>query len=484
VWAQARGEPWVLHPFVEIADTASMSQTITLPSSGMPAPLTSLRPRLRLVYSPATGIAKSRLYSLPVGQTWLGRELPPSQEGIAIADDPGASSVHAVIEVADNDYHVRIADWRSKNGTYIGRTRLAGDKQWHPVKEGDLIRVGSTFFILRNEPAQVADAEVPTLIGVSRATRELRARIVRLAGETVPVLLSGETGTGKEVVARALHQLSRRTGEFVAINCAAIPESLAESELFGHAERSFTGAHARQGVFRRAHRGTLFLDEIGDMAPELQAKLLRVLEEHLVTPVGGDRPLPVDVRVVAATHHDLRADADAGSFRSDLHARLARLQLDLPPLRARREDVLLLLQHAWAQAAGVLTPELVQEVLLYDWPQNVREVLSVAERLRIDGASEVLAALQRARGGPASVRTGGEAAASSDAGAARPVSPPPSRPYRLQVPTREQLETLLSKYLGTVRSVAEELNCSRRQVQRWLELHNLDADQFRRRPGA
>lgn len=468
----------------EIADTDFMGQTITLPSSGMPALLTSLRPRLRLLYSPITGIAKSRLHSLPIGQTWIGRELAPSQEGITVSDDPGVSSVHAVIEVTDNDYHVRIADWRSKNGTYIGRTRIAGNKEWHPIKEGDLLRVGSTFFMLRNEPSQVADAEVPSLIGVSRAIRELRARIARLAVEVVPVLLSGETGTGKEVVARALHQLSKRSGEFIAINCAAIPESLAESELFGHAERSFTGAHARLGVFRRAHRGTLFLDEIGDMAQELQSKLLRVLEDRLVTPVGSDRPVPVDVRIIAATHHDLRADADAGSFRSDLHARLAHLQLDLPPLRARREDVLPLLLHAWAEAAEVLRAELVQELLLYDWPQNVREVLSIAERLRIDGVTAVLETLQRRRNPSASVRIEAEDAESSDSGSTRPVSPPPSRPYRLQVPTKEQLESLLDKYLGTVRSVAEELKCSRRQVQRWLELHDLDADKFRRRAGS
>lgn len=461
-----------------------MPRTITLPSSGIPALLTSLRPRLRLLYSPSTGVAKSHLHSLPVGQTWLGRQLAPGQDGIAVPDDPGASSVHAVIEVGDNDYHVRIADWRSKNGTYIGRTRIAGNKDWHPLAEGDLLRVGSTFFLLRHEPAQVADAEMPAVIGVSRAIRELRARIARLAVENVPVLLSGETGTGKEVVARALHQYSKRAGEFIAINCAAIPESLAESELFGHAERSFTGAHARLGVFRRAHRGTLFLDEIGDMAPELQSKLLRVLEDHMVTPVGGDRPVPVDVRIIAATHHDLRADAEAGTFRSDLHARLAHLQLDLPPLRARREDILLLLLHAWAEAASVLTPELVQELLLHDWPQNVREILSIAERLRIDGATAVMETLQRRRSPTASVRIEGEDAASASSGSVRQVSPPPSRPYRLQVPTKEQLESLLQKYLGTVRSVAEELNCSRRQVQRWLELHDLDADKFRRRAGS
>lgn len=290
-----------------------MGKTITLPNSDQVGPVARKRPRLRLLYTPTEGIIKNRVFSLPVGRTFIGRELPPDHEGIPIASDASLSSVHALIEVSANDYHVRITDWRSKNGTFVGRTRVPGPTEWSPIADGNIVRLGSSCFLLRSEPTQVADAEIPSLVGVSLAMSELRARTARVAPEPVQVLLCGETGTGKEVVARALHKLSRRTGELVAINCAAIPDSLAESELFGHAERSFTGAHARLGAFRHADRGTLFLDEIGDMPIELQAKLLRVLEDHVVTPVGSDRPLPLDVRIVAATHHDLEADVGKGT---------------------------------------------------------------------------------------------------------------------------------------------------------------------------
>jgi DNA-binding NtrC family response regulator len=468
-----------------------MGNTITLPNSTQVAPFPRKRPRLRLLYTPADGIVKSRVFSLPVGRTWLGRELPPEREGITIPGDTHLSGVHALIKVAPNDYHVRITDVGSKNGTFVGRTRIPGSGEGRSLQDGNLVRAGNTFLLLRGEPTQTVDAEISSFVGVSLAARELRARLHRLAQEPVPVLLCGETGTGKEVVARTLHQLSRRQGDFVALNCAAVPLSLAESELFGHAEHSFTGAHARQGAFRRADRGTLLLDEIGDMPPEVQAKLLRVLEERTLTPVGGDRPLPLDVKIIAATNHDLRADVERGTFRSDLHARLAHIQIDLPPLRSRREDILLLLEHASAEAAQLLTPDLIQDLLLYDWPENVRELNSVATRLRIDGISDSLLQQLRRSTEPAKVQVSTEvsqiALPPPSPSQASPTSSPPAerstpRPYRLPVPSKEQLVTLLRKHLGTVKHVAEALKCSRKQVQRWLELHGLNADDFRQLP--
>lgn len=467
------------------ADTLAMSNTITTPNSELVGPVARKRPRLRLLYSPTDGVVKNRAFSLPVGRTFIGRELPADHEGISIAGDPGMSSVHALIEVSANDYHVRISDCRSKNGTFVGRSRVPGSTtEWSPIPDGSIVRVGSSCFLLRSEPTQVADADIPSLVGVSLAMCELRARIARVAPEPVQVLLLGETGTGKEVVARALHKLSRRAGELVAMNCAAIPDSLAESELFGHTERSFTGAHARQGAFRRADRGTLFLDEIGDMPLELQAKLLRVLEEHVVTPVGSDRPLPLDVRIVAATHHDLEADVGAGAFRSDLHARLAHIQIELPPLRSRRDDILLLLEHASPESTRALTPDLVHDLLSYDWPQNVREVRSIAERLRIDGVTEALRERLRGRRAPSSVHV---QAADEELTAARPplLAEPHRSPraYRLQVPTKERLIELLRQHQGVVQYVAEDLDCSRRQVRRWIDVHGLDPEQFRSEAG-
>lgn len=395
------------------------------------------------------------------------------------------SGVHALVEVTPNDYYVRITDCNSKNGTFIDGTRSPGANEWRPIEDGQFIRVGNTFFLLRFEPAQVADFNMPALVGISLAARELRTRLAKLASEALPVLVCGETGTGKEVVSQALHALSNRPGELVAINCAAIPESLAESTLFGHVKGAFSGATGRQGAFRQADRGTLFLDELGDMAMELQAKLLRALEEGTISPVGADRPIAVNVRVIAATNHDLRSDVESGLFRRDLYARLAQLPLQLPTLRSRREDVLLLLQHASSEAVRELTPDLVQALLVYSWPENVRELFSIAQRLRIYGTSPEI--WEHLSSGSKKVKIQSDSKDTSAPVTAQSASSPEAvrptpRPYRLAVPTKEQLEELLRKHRGTVLHMAEEMGCSRRQVQRWMELHDLNVNNFRIQP--
>jgi DNA-binding NtrC family response regulator len=201
------------------------------------------------------------------------------------------------------------------------------------------------------------------------------------------VLITGETGTGKEVVARAIHRYGRRgKALFVAVNCAALPSELLESLLFGHVRGAFTGAIAdRDGSFREADRGTLFLDEIGDMDKALQAKLLRVLQEREVTPVGG-RPVRVDVRVIAATHRDLAALVRSGQFREDLFYRLGVVPLQLPPLRERLADIVPLAEHFLALATGHgdpkrLSADAASRLLAYDWPGNVRELRNAMERV-------------------------------------------------------------------------------------------------------
>jgi len=223
----------------------------------------------------------------------------------------------------------------------------------------------------------------------------------RIAPSDSTVLFTGETGTGKEVFARAIHEGSGRKGPFVAVNCGAIPETLLESELFGHVRGAFTGAaNARRGRIAFAENGTLFLDEIGEMPLHLQVKLLRVLQERVVEPVGGSESIPVNFRLVAATHRDLKADIEAGRFRRDLYYRLLVCPIELPPLRARRADIAALFTHFWKTRGETrpVAPDVMDLLHGYDWPGNVRELENLVERMSVcvDGEAITLRALPRA----------------------------------------------------------------------------------------
>jgi two-component system NtrC family response regulator len=227
------------------------------------------------------------------------------------------------------------------------------------------------------------------LVGQSERMKGVLALVRRLAVSDVPVLISGESGTGKEVAALAIHERSARArGPFVPIDCAAIPENLLESELFGHERGSFTGAtDTRPGRIETAEGGTLFLDEIGELAPPLQVKLLRFLEDHRIRRVGGDRTVPLDVRVLAATHRDLTADVREGRFREDLYYRINVFCLDLPPLREREGDVIALARHFLEAEAGRsgrhlrgFTPEAIAALCRAEWPGNVRELENCVRR--------------------------------------------------------------------------------------------------------
>jgi len=227
-----------------------------------------------------------------------------------------------------------------------------------------------------------------SFLGHSAGASSIRILLECVASSNSTVLLTGESGTGKELLARALHEQSeRRGGNFVPINCGAIPKDLLESELFGHRKGSFTGASAdRIGRFELAHGGTIFLDEIGDMPFDMQVKLLRVLQERTIEPVGGSRPMPVDVRVVAATHRDLEAEVAAGRFREDLYYRLNVLPMHIPPLRERAEDVPELLSFFADRFAGKgqqaisFSSEFLQALQCYSWPGNVRELSNLVDR--------------------------------------------------------------------------------------------------------
>jgi DNA-binding NtrC family response regulator len=277
-------------------------------------------------------------------------------------------------------------------------------------------RDGLAALIARMLPEAAAPAAIPAgeadgeeLIGNSAGMREVQKSVGMLADSEASVLITGETGTGKEVVARALHRHGRRAGRpFVAVNCAAIPADLLESQLFGHVRGAFTGAVAdRAGSFRDAEGGTLFLDEIGDMAPPLQAKLLRVLQERVVTPVGG-RPVPVDVRILAATHHDLAAMVRAGGFREDLFWRLGVVPVHLPPLRERLADILPLAEHFLTLTGGsrLLSADAAAALLSHPWPGNVRELRNAMERAAALARHKVITA--------------------ADLGFLQPAAPPPA----------------------------------------------------------
>jgi DNA-binding NtrC family response regulator len=251
------------------------------------------------------------------------------------------------------------------------------------VLEGDALPVGET------EP----------VIGRSPGMQEVYKGIGRAAPLDVTVLITGESGTGKELVARALfHHSSRAAGPFLAINCAAIPENLLESELFGHERGAFTGAErGRIGKFEQAHGGTLFLDEIGDLSPAAQAKVLRVLQEQRFESVGGNETIQTDVRVLAATNKDLEAEVAAGRFRRDLYYRLNGFMIHLPPLRERRDDIPLLIEHflrvfnrSLGRMVHSVTPDVLRCLQDHDWPGNVRQLQSVLKYALIRTSGDVL----------------------------------------------------------------------------------------------
>jgi DNA-binding NtrC family response regulator len=274
---------------------------------------------------------------------------------------------------------------------------------------------------LMHEPVALADSSAaPTaLIGVSRVMQHVCKEVGRVAAKPVSVLIRGETGTGKELIARALYQHSDRAkAPFIAINCAAIPETLLESELFGHERGAFTGAEQRRvGRFEQAHHGTLFLDEIGDLTPGTQAKLLRVLQEKCIQRLGSNGTIEVDVRILAATHRSLEAMIREGHFREDLFYRLSVATIELPPLRARREDVPALAQHFLRKNAAEFDfepPRITADALALmqndAWPGNVRELENVIRRLLLgsrglpidgDAVRDALAARTPSRPSPA-----------------------------------------------------------------------------------
>ena len=414
------------------------------------------------------GVDAVRIFRGPKAVELRGRTL---EVGI---DDPYASSKHALLRLTP-DGGISILDEGSSNGTYVDGELLPAGGARH-VRTA-LVEVGRTFFLVREERAGSRDsptmpeAKEPLTFHAGFA-EELR-RAARLARRSHDLLVVGESGAGKEVTARWLHHESGRSGPLVAVNCAALPEHLLEDELFGHVKGAFSGAQTdRSGLIRAAHEGALLLDEVGEMSPALQAKLLRVLEDRRVRPLGGEREQPVDVLVIAATHRDLRTMVDDGDFRQDLHARLGLLTVRIPPVRERREDLGLLIRSILTPLpAGVQSLrfelETLRALLLHDWPMNVREMrklLLAAVDLAIpegDGAVVI---------GPRHVPEG----------MLGPAGKAPTAPAELSAEDqeiRERLSGLLTEHRGNLAAVARQMEKPRIYVQRLMARLGL------RRPG-
>jgi two-component system, NtrC family, nitrogen regulation response regulator NtrX len=310
----------------------------------------------------------------------------PGKDGLSLLEDLRAQGIALPVVMISGQANIEMA---------VRATRLGAiDFLEKPLSTDKLLLTVDNVLKLKRLEDENRDLRQRVgkheIVHAGEAMRRVMAQVDRVAASEARVCILGETGTGKELIARALHDRSaRRAGPFVTLNCAAVPGELIESELFGHEKGSFTGATTRHvGKFEQAHRGTLFLDEIGDMPLMMQAKLLRVLEEGQVERVGGDRSLAVDVRVIVATHRDLDKLVKAGGFRQDLYHRIFVFPLVLPPLRERAEDIPALVAHFARQVADVngwkpkpFLPEAIAELQRYPWPGNVRELRNVVERL-------------------------------------------------------------------------------------------------------
>jgi DNA-binding NtrC family response regulator len=421
--------------------------------------------RALLLPFPHRGHASPQSRSIPRDGFLIGRG-----EAVFDApfDDPTMAPRHA--EVRLRGAGAVVHDLGSAGGTRLNGTAM---RESHALAEGDVLRFGNTLLVYSNLERAPAAAERPTaaagLTGATPSIEAVRRSIDAVARHPRTVLVTGETGTGKEIAARSLHRRSGRGGPFVAVNCGAFAEGLLASELFGHVRGAFTGAVTeQQGLFRAARGGTLLLDEVGEIPLALQPTLLRVLETWEVRPVGSSRDVAVDVRVVAASNRELVTLIGRGLFRADLYARLAQWIIRLPPLRDRREDIPALTRALLAQLGAAerpLTPDLEEALLVHPWPLNVRglsNVLSVAliatpQGRPLELGPEVRGALEDSR-------------------IERYVAPPDAPPVELD---RVRLEELLRRFGGRVAEAARHVGISRPKLYRLLWSAGLDPAQFR-----
>jgi DNA-binding NtrC family response regulator len=416
-----------------------------------------------------------------------GEEIIIERECFRIGKDPGndlvlvdatVSREHCEIVRDDRGYLLR--DLESTNGTLIDGAEIREGY----LNPGAVIGVGRVELKVRPFAERIdvlpSDREsFGEVFGRHPAMREIFGLLERLAPTDATLLIGGETGTGKDVLARAVHAHSARAkGPFVVVDCGAVVTNLIESELFGHEKGAFTGAtDTRKGAFEQANRGTVFLDEIGELPLSMQPKLLRALESRRIRRVGGERELPVDIRVIAATHRDLKAEVERGHFREDLYFRLAVVPLSLPPLRERRADIALIASQLLARVAGTgakaLSNEALQALAAHDWPGNVRELRNVLERSALwaeaAGEREV-----RVLGLPARAAAPAPTAANAQAAAFDPgKSYRETRELWEQDFERKYVAWLLAAHQGNISSAARAADMDRKYLYKLAKKHGL-----------
>lgn len=433
-------------------------------------------PTLLLLFSPAVAHIGARVDLASVRSARLDRGADTFAAGAL--EDGRMSRAHAIVERSDRaGWQVR--DCGSRNGTYLNGERVSLDR---PValSDGDVIRTGKTLSMFRvaRRWGGTPGPDIPSLVGHGDAIRALRGVVALAAGWDASVLLLGETGTGKEVVAEAIARLGPRSARpFIAFS-GTVPSDLVDAHLFGHEKGAFSGAvRAQKGVFREADGGTVFLDEIGDYPMALQTRLLRVLETGEVHPLGSSgAAVRVDVRVIAATNRDLLAATAAGAFRSDLYARISAVPIRLPALRERREDVPMLADYFVngprpATGERRFSASTMWELVRYDWPQNVRELRNVCQA----------AAAMTPAGEP--VRLTAELRAEM---AARQAALQPDAPLPLPLASREPVEldrervvAALRECRGNLAHVAARLDRNRSSLYRTLERLGIDPKDYR-----
>jgi DNA-binding NtrC family response regulator len=432
-----------------------------VPSAQAGAPMdgTAIEPTLVLTFS-GRGNGGTQRRRIPRAGLLLGRDEVVFDDAF---DDSRMSVRHAEVRIEAG--RVLIRDAGSEFGTRLNGQILVGERALEP---GDVLRLGDTLLVYAPASPSTGVAE-PELVGASAAMVAVRRSVDAVAARKHMVVVTGETGTGKEVVARLVHQRSGRTGPFVAVNCGTFTEGLLASDLFGHLRGAFTGAVSeQQGLFRAARGGTLLLDEVAEIPLGLQANLLRVLEMHEVRPVGGTRDIATDVRVIATSNRELIDLVQAGLFRSDLYSRLAQWTVRLPPLRERREDIPALTSHLLARCDGLgrkLTPDLAEALLVHDWPLNVRGLLTVLSVAVVSTAGDEPLSL-----GP-EVRLALWTTRSLAAGFQKKIES--------LVLDKADLTQLMERFQGKVASAARHLGITRPKLYRMLWAEEIKPARFR-----